>query len=594
MVKAKRRLAAILAADVAGYSRLMGDDEQATLNTLNAYRDVFREHIGTRDGRVVDTAGDSVLAVFDSVVESVQCAIDVQAELDARNADLHENRRMQFRIGVNSGDVIEQDDGTVYGDGVNVAARLQALAEPGGITLSEDAYRNIRTKLNLVVDDIGEHEVKNIAEPVHAFRARSHDAAPASKTEPALKLPDEFSIAVLPFDNLSSDPEQEYFADGITEDIIAGLSRFKDLDVVARNSTFRYKGQSVDVRDIGRELGARYVLEGSVRKAGDAIRVTAQLLDAADGNHLWAQTFDHTLTDTSIFQIQDDIAERVSSVIGNPFGVLAQQRFDKVTRPTTGPLNADQSVALANAYYRTLAPEDHLQARDVLERTVERDRTNADAWAMLCHMYCDEFHYGHNPLPDPLDRALQAAQRAVELQPNSDRTRAALSRAHVFRGEVGPFRAEAERVLALVPNSAHRIVQIGQFLVLAGDWDRGTELVRKGYQLDEFLPVIFRYPIMLDHYRKGEDVQALREIERFAMPRLWVTHAFSAAIYGQLGKMDEAQAAVRRLLDLNGRFPEQAREAVRRFVCADDLTDRVIDGLRKAGLDIPDEPATNE
>ena len=232
-----------------------------------------------------------------------------------------------------------------------------------------------------------------------------------------------------------------------------------------------------------------------------------------------------------------------------------------------------------------------MQARDVLERAVEQDPANANVWALLCHLYCDEFWFGHNRLPDPLDRALDAGQRAVELDPNSDRTRSALAKVLIVRGEIGAFRAEAERVLALNPNSASRLVLIGQFLSMAGDWDRGIELVKKGIGLSAFTLGYCHLPLFLNHYRKGEDEQALGEVERFDMPRLWVTHAFSAAVYGELGRKDEARMAVGRLLDLNGRFPEEAREALRRFVRSHDVTDRLIDGLRKAGLDIPDAPS---
>ncbi len=265
---ARRRLAAILAADVAGYSRLMGADEAATVAALNAARGVFREHISAHDGRVVDTAGDSVLATFDSAVEAVRCALAVQHELGANNAALPEDRRMVFRIGVNLGDVIVGDDGSIYGDGVNIAARIEGLAEPGGVALSAMAHDAVDGKLDATFAYHGEHAVKNIAKPVRVWRS--------GEAMPALALPDKPSIAVLPFDNLSGDPEQEYFADGIAEDLITALSRFRWLFVIARNSSFSYKGTSPDVRRVGAELGVRYVLEGSVRKGGERVRITAQ------------------------------------------------------------------------------------------------------------------------------------------------------------------------------------------------------------------------------------------------------------------------------------------------------------------------------
>ena len=294
MAEAKRKLAAILAADVVGYSRLMGDDDRATMDMLNVCRDVFRAHISDHDGRVVDTTGDSVLATFESVVEAVRCAVDVQSEVADRNGALPEHRRMEFRIGINLGDVIVQDDGTIYGDGVNVAARLEGLAEPGGAVISEDAYRQVEGKIDMDFHDIGEHDVKNIARPIRAYRlldtkaAKRQSAHTEAPPEPILS--DGPALAVLPFANLSTDPEQAFFADGIVEEIITELNRFGDLRVLGRISTLQYKDSAADVRDVGRDLDVEYVLEGSVRRGGDRLRVTAQLLDARGGGHLWAET----------------------------------------------------------------------------------------------------------------------------------------------------------------------------------------------------------------------------------------------------------------------------------------------------------------
>ena len=278
----EQKLAAILAADVAGYSALMGDDERATVATLDAYRDVFRSHVAAKRGRVVDTAGDSVLAVFPSTIGAVRAALAIQADLKPRNEALPKHRRMRFRIGVNLGDVIEKTDGTVYGDGVNIAARLEALAEPGGVTISGTTYDQVDGKLDTGFEYLGEKEVKNIARPVRAYRAEmgAIEAIPQPTTKEAARP----SIAVLAFENLSGDPDQEYFADGITEDLITELSRLRWLQVTARNSSFSYKGQSPDIREVGREVGVRYVVEGSVRKGGERVRITAQLICSAPGS----------------------------------------------------------------------------------------------------------------------------------------------------------------------------------------------------------------------------------------------------------------------------------------------------------------------
>ena len=352
----KRKLAAILSADVKGYSRLMGEDEEATLRTLNAYKEVICSLIQQHRGRVVGTAGDSVLAEFGSVVDAVQCAVEIQQVLRAKNAVVPENRRMEFRIGINLGDVIEEGD-TIYGDGVNIAARLEGLAEAGGICISESAYQQIENKLPLRYDYLGEHEVKNIAKPVRAYRARIEpEATPSklgkekkpvqkhlpkaalaiiavvviaglvalyqfvlrpspSKTEVASKekmafpLPDIPSIAVLPFVNMSEDPKQDFFSDGITESIITALSKVPRLFVISRQSTFFYKGKTIKVKQIAEELGVQYVLEGSVQRSPDRIRITAQLIDALTGNHLWAERYDRELKD--IFALQDEITMKV-------------------------------------------------------------------------------------------------------------------------------------------------------------------------------------------------------------------------------------------------------------------------------------------
>src|SRR5512136_2391052 len=315
----KRKLAAILSADVKGYSRLMGEDEEWTPRTLNVYKEMMRSIIQQHRGRVVDTAEDNVLAEFASVVDAVQCGVEVQQVLKAKNAMLPENRRMEFRIGLSLGDVIEEGE-QIYGDGVNIAARLEGLAEAGGICISESAYQQIENKLPLRYDYLGEHEVKNITKPVRVYRAQIESEAVArkplevtSKEKMAFPLPDKPSIAVLPFVNMSDEPKQEYFSDGMVEEIITGLSRINWLFVIARNSSFVYKGKSIDVKQVGRDLGVRYVLEGSVRKAGNRVRVNGQLIDALSGAHIWADRFDRDLND--IFALQDEIAFKIMEAV---------------------------------------------------------------------------------------------------------------------------------------------------------------------------------------------------------------------------------------------------------------------------------------
>jgi adenylate cyclase len=310
--RVERRLAAIFAGDVAGYSRLMGHDEAGTLARLKAHRREFVDQkFAEHKGRIVKTTGDGILIEFPSVVEAVACAVAIQRGISERNAEIPADQRIEFRIGINLGDVIVED-GDIYGDGVNIAARLEALTEPGGICVSRVVHDQVRDKLDLVLDDLGEQSLKNIARPVRVFRIRPADA-PAAAAGPALAVPDKPSIAVLPFQNMSGDPEQEYFADGMVEEIITALSKVRRFFVIARNSSFTYKGRAVDVKQVGRELGVSYVLEGSVRKSGDRVRITAQLVEAASGNHVWADRYDRELA--GIFALQDEITERVAATI---------------------------------------------------------------------------------------------------------------------------------------------------------------------------------------------------------------------------------------------------------------------------------------
>jgi adenylate cyclase len=380
MAKARveRRLAAILAADVAGYSRLMGVDEEGTLAALKAYRrELIDPKIAEHRGRIVKTTGDGALVEFGSAVDAVRCAMEIQRALAERNAAIPEDRRIEFRIGINVGDIII-DDGDIYGDGVNIAARVESLAQPGAICLSDNAYQQIKGKLALDVSDMGEQQLKNIVQPMRVYGVRL-DGAP---NRPALSLPDKPSIAVLPFQNISSDPEQEYFTDGMVEDIITGLSRIKWLFVIARNSTFTYKGRAVDVKKDGRDLGVRYVLEGSVRKAADRVRITGQLIDTATGAHVWAERYDRKSDD--IFALQDEIT---LSVVGAIEPTLRLAEVERAKRKRPDSLDAYDLVlqALPDVYSRM--PEQSKKALVLLERALALDPNYAlaHACAAECH-----------------------------------------------------------------------------------------------------------------------------------------------------------------------------------------------------------------
>jgi len=385
----KRKLTTMLSADVAGYSRLMGEDEAGTVKTLTTYRDIMAELIKQHRGRVVDSPGDNVLAEFASVVDAVQCAVAVQKELQARNAELPEDRRMEFRIGINLGDVIEEGD-RIYGDGVNIAARLEALADPGGICVSKTAFDHIETKLPLGYEYLGDQTVKNIPKPVGAYRVLMEPrVVVAGKEKTALPLPEEPSLAVLPFDNISGDPEQEYFSDGLTEEIITALSKVDKMFVIARNSTFSYKRKPVKVQQVGEELGVRYVLEGSVRKAGDRARITAQLIDALTGHHLWAERYDRDLKD--IFALQDEITMKIVTALRVKLTEGEQARlYDRGTE------NLDSFLKVLQGWQRFFRfnRDDNFVARQMFEEAITFDLKNPSAYAMLAWTHQMDVWYG--------------------------------------------------------------------------------------------------------------------------------------------------------------------------------------------------------
>ena len=377
-VRVDRRLAAILAADVAGYSRLMGNDEEGTLAALKTYRrELIEPKVAEHRGRIVKTTGDGALIEFASAVDATRCAIQIQHALAERNAVVPEDQRVEFRIGINVGDIII-DEGDIYGDGVNIAARVESLAKPGGICLSDNAYQQVKGKFALEVSDMGEQQLKNISQPVRVFSVRPNEASP----RPAPSLPDKPSVAVLPFQNMSGDPGQDYFTDGMVEDIITSLSRIKWLFVIARNSTFAYKGRAIDVKQIGRELGVRYVLEGSVRKATDRVRITGQLIDVSTGAHVWAERYDRKSDD--IFALQDEITLAVVGAI-EPTLRLAEVERAKRKRPDN--LDAYDLVLRAIPGVYSRMPEESKKALTFLERAIELDPAYglAHACAAECH-----------------------------------------------------------------------------------------------------------------------------------------------------------------------------------------------------------------
>ena len=488
----ERKLTAILSADVEGYSRLMDDDEAATVRTLTAYRSAIADFVQQYSGRVVDSPGDNILAEFTSVVDAVNCAVEIQRDLVERNAELPDERKMQFRIGVNLGDVIDEEE-RIYGDGVNIAARIESLSEAGGICISHSAYDQIKNKLKFGYEYLGEHEVKNIREPVKAYRvlmapefegkfigfdkkaskrgwiwaaaaavvvaivglgiwqfyAHRPDIKPASMEKMAFPLPDKPSIAVLPFDNLSGDKEQDPIADGLTEDIITSLSRVPDLFVIARNSTFTYKGKPVKMQQVAEELGVRYVLEGSVQRSGDNLRITAQLIDALKGNHLWAHRFDRRAE--NLFAMQDEITREV--LIELQVKLTAGDHARTVSRGTESLeawLLRSQAYALATK--RT--QENVLKGRELYEKAAEIDPNYARVWAALAWTYRIEARLGGWVMSrkEALAKALELAEYATEIDPKEPFCYIHLADIYLIKGEHDRALAFAEKAVDLAPS----------------------------------------------------------------------------------------------------------------------------------------------
>jgi len=416
-------------------------------------------------------------------------------------------------------------------------------------------------------------------------RSTEPTAGAAREEDPLLALPTGPVVAVLPFENLSKDPNQEYFSDGLTDDIITALSRFKDLFVIARNSTFRYKGQAVDVRQLEKELGARYVLEGSVQRAENALRITAQLLDAKHGTHLWAETYDRELSAPSIFAVQDEITEQVVATIAGAFGVISRARFAEVTQKPTDSLDAYECVLRAQAYYRDeFVPVEHAKVRDALERAVESDPSYTEAWAWLSSVYLDEHRLNFNPRPAPLERALGAGRRAVALDPTNQTAHNVLAAAHFYRHELDAFFAEVERAVALNPNDAILLAALSTYLQVIGD-ERGIAFARKAARLDPFHPTWLHFTIADYHFHRGEYEEALAAARRLNLPGISGSYFYLAAIYAELGRQSDARSARDGLLRLAPGFTiRRLIEERRKWNAPEDAIDRWVAALRKAGI----------
>jgi adenylate cyclase len=541
----KRKLTAILSADVKGYSRLMGEDEEATVRTLNAYKEVMANLIQQHHGRVVDAPGDNVLAEFASVVNAVECAVEIQKELKTRNEDLSENRRMKFRIGINLGDVIE-DREQILGDGVNIAARLESLSEAGGICISGTAFDHVENKLSLGYEYLGEQSVKNIAKPVRVYRVLMETGAVArrglevaSKERMALPLPDKPSIAVLPFVNMSGDPEQEYFSDGITEDLITDLSKISSLFVIARNSVFTYKGRAVKVDHVGRELGVRYVLEGSVRKAGARVRITAQLVDAGTGGHLWAERYDRNVGD--IFALQDEVTQKIVAALAVK---LTQDEQERLERRYTNNLEAYDCLLQGLGYFYLFTKDGNDRARSMFDKAIDLDPEFALAYGRLGLTHWLEWSFGWSQSFECLEKAFQLAQKATALDDSLPQSHSILGMVCLWKKEHEQAIGHLQRAIALNPNDADALDQLAHVLTFAGRPEEAIELEKKAMRLNPLYPPLYQWTLGHAYFLAGEYEQAIAALRRVLnrSPGFHPAHIYLALSLTQLGRMDEAQA----------------------------------------------------
>jgi adenylate cyclase len=579
--RARRKLSAILSADVKGYSRLMGEDELATVLTLEAYREMLAEVIRNYRGRVVDSPGDNLLTEFSSAVDAVECAVKIQKKLRAKNAELPDNRKMEFRIGINLGDILEQGE-RIYGDGVNIAARIEGLADAGGICVSRSIYDQVKNKLALGYEYLGEHAVKNISEPVRVYRVTIGAQPSVPELSREKSLPDKPSIAVLPFVNMSGDPEQEYFSDGMTEDLITDLSKVSGLFVIARNSVFTYKGKAVKVDEVGKELGVRYILEGSVRKAKDRVRITAQLADATTGGHIWAERYEHNLED--IFALQDKVTKEIVSVLA--VKVTEDEQLSRVCKcKYTCNIEAYDLYLQGLEYYYRFTEKTNKQAREIFEKAIELEPNYVLAHAILAKTYLTEWTFGWIQNSQSLEPALKWAQSALNLDDSVPEAHAVLGDVYLWNKEHNRAIAELEKAISLNPNDAEFFAGLGNVQTWAGKPEEAIFLLTKAMRLNPVYPVYYLWRLGHANFLTNRYDKAIEAFERAINlnPDWWPSHVYSAACYAELNREEDARVAAAKVMNAQPSFTLEHWE---KHVPYKNKADAkcCISALRKAGL----------
>jgi adenylate cyclase len=578
--KATRKLTAILSADVKGYSLLMADDETFTIQTLQAYRHLMSNLIIQYSGRVIDSPGDNLLAEFPSAVDAVECAVAIQKRLKKENDRFVEGKRLEFRIGVNIGDVVQGGD-RIYGSGVNIAARIEGISDPGGICVSHSAYDQVKDKLEVGFEFLGEHDVKNIKEPLRVYKVLLESDLPAPLVDEPFDLPDKPSIAILPFDNMNKDPEQEYFSDGLTEQIINGLCKVSNLLVIGRNSSFAYKGKSIRTKQIAQELGVRYILEGSVQKAGDRVRITAQLIDATTDYHMWSERYDRDLSD--IFDLQDEITMKLIDAMQIYLTSGEQARLWEAGKTN---IQAFDKLMRGNECFFRFNEKDNKQAQKFFKDAINIDRSYALPHAILGYTHMNDLLWGWSKSPiESFEQVEKCAENALNLNDSLDMAHLLMGWIYIFKRQHEEAIKEGERAIELNPNGAEAHAQLGYMLIMSDKTELAIKLLKRAFRLNP-IPQPQYYIFLAMAYRNIEQYEKAIELSKKGLignPDQLPVYLTLAASYISLNRKEEAHKAVDEILRLNPNFSLEYYAAILPYK-RQETTDRFVEALRKAGL----------